>query len=115
VILLAICFGAICIGLPTDGKYILYHRLGASLFFFAFEGYIFMCQFTRFRNRKISFDTLESKTLTPDKIVIILLLIVMAIYIGLIVFQVLALLPLFQKITVIFFLVTTIMLDNEDF
>ena len=109
------CFGAIAIGLPTDGPYQMLHRLGASIFFFAFEIYIFVCQFTRYRSHKISFDTQESINLTPDKIVIIVLLIVMFTYIGFIIFQVLVLLPIFQKITVMFFLVTTIMLDDEDF
>ncbi len=115
IFLLCMVFGAIFIGCSHDGAFPVMHRIGAAVFFLAFDLYIFFCQFTRYRNKKISFDTGDVKSITLEKFVVIVLLICTGLYFLLIILQVEPLLPIFQKINVILFIIAAFMLDKEDF
>lgn len=121
ILMLFLVIGAILIGFPLDGNHPNIHRIGAALFFLVFDIYIFFCQFTRYKNKKISFDTDDKKPLTFEKIVVLILLLCTLGYFVLITLDlvtdidVIAVLPIAQKINVILFLCVTLMLDKEDF
>ena len=115
ILLILLAVGAVLIGFPIDGQHPNVHRIGAALFFINFDLYIFFCQFTRVKQKQISFDTGEGKSLTFEKLVVIILFVWTITYLILIIIDLAEILPAVQKINVLLFLTAALMLDKEDF
>ena len=127
IFLLIMVAGGICIGIPYDQEgFRTAHSVGASTFYLAFDVYVFFCQFTRLKRRKISFETGEGRKLTWDKTFVIIMLGITAAYFIFFVAKMFA--PTFdeqqvlrmgmvivQKLIVLCFLIGITMLNLDDY
>ena len=114
--LLTIAVGAYGVMNPYDLiQNSLIHPLGATLFVFGLDIYTFFCQFLRWKNRKISLDTGESKKVTFDKYFVFVIFAVSIIYLVIALLQLDLYLPATQKVLLIVSILGIAMLDVEDF
>ena len=114
IILVFMMVSSIIIGLPYDSKFHLIHSVGAIAYYISFNIYVFLCQFTRFRRRKITFNTEESQKITPDKYYVFLMLAITISYFIAFFMDLKNLLPIIQKLIVLSSMFGVIILDKED-
>ncbi|MHA1584657.1 MAG: hypothetical protein ACTSVU_02135 [Promethearchaeota archaeon] len=114
IILILMATGAALVAFPAN-LYMTMHDWGAIAFIGSFDIYAFFCQFTRFKHRKITFDTEESHKITPDKYYIFVLLLISILFLVAVLMGYGEILPLIQKILVIGILIGVSILDPEDF
>lgn len=91
-----------------------FHRIGGILFLLGFVIFIFFCQFTRFRNKKVSLDTKEKVKFTFDKIFFILLVLISLSYLATYLIGLWEYAGLIQKILLIGMFIGIFILDKED-
>ncbi|WP_457558896.1 hypothetical protein [Candidatus Harpocratesius sp.] len=91
------------------------HPLGATLFVVGLDLYTFFCQFMRFKNRKITLDTGESKPITFDKYFVFLILAASITFLVLALLGVESWLPPMQKVILILSMIGIMILDLDDF
>ncbi len=100
------------------------HDVGAASYYLAFDVYVVLCQFARYKRRKIEFKTENTKNQIADKIVVILMLFITVLYFvlfgGKLIFPGWADtlrtgMVVVQKLIVLFFMIGVIMLDLDDF
>ncbi len=91
-----------------------FHRIGGILFLLGFVLFLFFCQFTRFRNKKISLDTKESVKFTFDKIFYIIIVLISLSYLVVYIIGLWEYAGLIQKILLTGMFIGIFILDKED-